>query len=189
LSHDRAPQPSTQQVIAATKTWIEQAVIGLRLCPFASHPYLHDRVRYQVSEHASSGGLLDELAHELQALQEADPIVCETTLLIHPCVLNDFTEYNEFLGDCDAALERLGLQGELQIASFHPHYRFAGTGKDDIENYTNRSPYPMLHLLREASVARAVASFEGVDEIGARNIRTMQALGHAGWRRLWLASK
>jgi uncharacterized protein len=185
LSDDRALQPSTEAVIAATKTWIEKAVIGLQLCPFASHPYLHERVRYRVSEHASNEALLDELSHELRTLQETNPLLCETTLLIHPRVLNDFTEYNQFLGDCDAALDRLGLQGELQIASFHPRYRFAGTGEDDIENYTNRSPYPMLHLLREASVSRAVESFEDIDEIGTRNIRTLQALGHDGWRRLW----
>jgi uncharacterized protein len=99
----------------------------------------------------------------------------------------DFHDYNDFLGDCEDAVERWGFEGELQVASFHPFYQFAGTGADDIENYSNRSPYPMLHLLREASVARAVATFEGIGDIGARNIETLRRLGHEGWRRLWLA--
>jgi uncharacterized protein len=119
-------------------------------------------------------------------LQDADPLRCETTLLIHPRVLGNFADYNQFLDDCDATVERLGFDGELQIASFHPHYRFAGTGADDIENYSNRSPYPLLHLLREASVERAIASFGDIDEIGPRNIETLRQLGHEGWRRLWL---
>jgi hypothetical protein len=178
---------SAEQVIEATRTWLAKAVIGLQLCPFAPEPYLNNRVRYHVSEQRSCAGLLEELSNELQALQEADPLQCETTLLIHPRVLNDFGDYNEFLGDCEQAVERLGFSGELQIASFHPLYRFAGAGAHDIENYSNRSPYPMLHLLRERSVARAVATFEGIDAIGTRNMATLRRLGHEGWRRLWLA--
>jgi uncharacterized protein len=177
---------SSAQVIAATRAWIEKAVLGLALCPFARAPYLSDRIRYSVSEQRSPEGLLQDLARELQALQDADPLECETTLLIHPWVLNNFAAYNEFLGDCEDAIERLGFEGELQVASFHPTYRFAGSGTNDIENYSNRSPYPMLHLLREASVARAVASFEGIDDIGATNMETLRRLGHEGWRRLWL---
>jgi hypothetical protein len=182
------------QVIAATRTWLEQAVIGLELCPFASTPYLNDRVRYRVSAQRSSVGLLEELFDELQALQDADPLKCETTLLIHPQVLTDFRHYNDFLDECDTAVTELGLDGELQVASFHPSYQFAGTRAEDIENYTNRSPYPMLHLLREASVARAVAAFTsadgaGVDGIGAKNIETLRRLGHAGWRQLWSPEK
>ncbi len=181
-SHD-----SAEQVIAATRTWLHKAVIGLQLCPFAPEPYLQDRVRYCVSEQRSRADLLDDLSRELRALQDADPLQCETTLLIHPRMLTDFGHYNDFLGDCEDAVERWGFQGELQVASFHPLYQFAGTGPDDIENYSNRSPYPMLHLLREASIARAVASFDGIDDIGARNIETLRRLGHEGWRRLWLA--
>lgn len=177
---------SAEQVIAATRAWLERAVIGQQLCPFAAGPYLKDRVRYCVSTQRSSAGLLDELADELQALQDTDPLQCETTLLVHPQVLTDFLDYNDFLDDCDAAVAELGLKGELQVASFHPLYQFAGTGAQDIENYTNRSPYPMLHLLREASVARAVASFPDIDEIGTRNIETLRRLGHEGWRRLWI---
>ena len=178
---------SAEQVIAATKAWLEGAVIGLHLCPFAAAAHLNDRLRYCVSEQRSSAGLLEELSHELRALLGADPLTCETTLLIHPQVLTDFRQYNEFLSECDAVLAQLGFEGEVQIASFHPSYQFAGTGAQDIENYTNRSPYPMLHLLREASVARAVASFPGVDEIGRKNIQTLRRLGHEGWRRLWIA--
>jgi hypothetical protein len=178
---------SAQQVIAATKTWLEKAVIGLKLCPFAPEPYLNDRVRYYVSEQRSCEGLLEDLSRELQGLRDADPLHCETTLIIHPQVLTDFGDYNQFLGDCEDALARLGFAGELQVASFHPSYQFAGAGAHDIENYSNRSPYPMLHLLRELSVARAVATFEGIDDIGARNMETLRRLGHEGWRRLWLA--
>lgn len=177
---------SPERVIATTKTWLEKAVIGLQLCPFASHPYLNDRVRYCVSEQRSGDGLLEDLSRELQGLQDADPLLCETTLLIHPRVMTDFGDYNEFLGDCDATVERLGFEGELQVASFHPFYQFAGTRAHDIENYSNRSPYPMLHLLREASVTRAIATFAGIDDIGARNIATLRDLGPEGWRRLWL---
>jgi uncharacterized protein len=176
-----------EAVIAATRAWIQKAVIGLQLCPFAAAPYLNDRVRYCVSAQRSGVGLLEELARELQALRDADPLTCETTLLIHPHVLTDFLDYNDFLDECDAAVTELGFEGELQVASFHPLYQFAGTGAQDIENYTNRSPYPMLHLLREASVARAMATFPDVESLGTKNIETLRRLGHEGWRQLWLA--
>jgi hypothetical protein len=125
------------------------------------------------------------LQQELIALQAADPALLETGLLIHPWVLNDFIEYNEFLDVCDALVADLGLEGELQVASFHPHYQFADTQSDDIANYTNRSPFPMLHLLRESSVERAIAAVGDTDEIYLRNIRTLRQLGHAGWQALW----
>lgn len=186
---DSAPAgiESAEQVIVATRTWLQEAVIGLQLCPFAAAAHLNNRVRYRVSTQRSSVGLLEELAEELQALREADPLDCETTLLIHPQVLTDFLDYNDFLAECDTTVTELGFEGELQVASFHPFYRFAGAGEQDIENYTNRSPYPMLHLLREASVAQAVASFPGIDDIGSRNMDTLRRLGHEGWRRLWVA--
>jgi uncharacterized protein len=178
--------PSAEQVIAATRVWLERAVIGQQLCPFAAGPYLSDRVRLCVSEQVSIVGLREDLSRELQALQDADPLQCETTLLIHPQVLTDFLDYNDFLDECDAAVAELGLEGELQVASFHPQYRFAGTSEQDITNFTNRSPYPTLHLLREASVARAMTHFPGIDEIGPRNIETLRRLGHEGWRQLWI---
>jgi uncharacterized protein len=160
-------------------------VIGLNLCPFAENPYRGNRVRFYVSEQRSAVGLLAELRSELQALAAANPAELETTLLIHPWVLADFIEYNDFLEACDAAVAELDLEGELQVASFHPQYRFAGSQPDDIENYTNRSPFPMLHILREASVERAVAAVGDTEEIYRRNIRTLRALGHEGWQRLW----
>lgn len=171
--------------IAATREWLEKAVLGLRLCPFAAAPYLKGQVRFRVSEQRTTEGLADELAQELLHLASVPAAECETTLLIHPYVLGDFLDYNQFLDDADAVVEALGLVGEIQVASFHPDYRFAGTAPDDIENYTNRSPYPMLHLLREASVERAAQSFAGIDEIGERNQTTLRALGKDGWRTLW----
>jgi uncharacterized protein len=171
-------------IIAATKQWIERAVIGLDLCPFARAVHLQGRIRYVVSAAASPEELLADLRGELQALAAADPAETETTLLVHPDALADFLDYNDFLGVADEAVARLGLTGILQIASFHPRYRFAGTGLDDIENYTNRSPYPMLHLLREASVERAVAAFPEAAGIYEKNIATLRRLGHPGWRAL-----
>jgi uncharacterized protein len=175
----------SDEIISATRRWLEKSVIGLNLCPFAEIPYRGDRVRFTVSERRSAAGLLEDLRSELQALAAADPKHMETTLLIHPWVLADFIEYNDFLEVCDATVAELSLDGELQVASFHPQYQFAETQSDDIENYTNRSPYPMLHLLREASVERAVAAAGDTEEIYRRNIRTLRALGHDGWQRLW----
>ena len=184
VAHDSAPT-----VIAATERWLEIAVIGLGLCPFAERVQRRKLIRYRVSEQDSTAGLLDELGEELLHLHAMDPRLCETSLLIHPRVLGDFDDYNQFLDEADAALLAHGLTGELQIASFHPRYRFAGTAPDDVENYTNRSPYPMLHLLREASVTRAVAAFPDVTQIGARNAATLRTLGIAGWRALWSDAK
>jgi hypothetical protein len=180
-----APPDNAERVIAATRDWLERAVIGLGLCPFAEHAHVRDRIRYRVSAQESAAGVLADLAEELRYLHAADPALYETTLLIHPHALNDFDDYNQFLDDADAAVVALGLEGELQIASFHPDYRFEGSEPDDVRNCTNRSPHPMLHLLREASVTRAVETFPGVHEIGERNIATLSALGEAGWRALW----
>jgi hypothetical protein len=173
------------EVISATRRWLEKSVIGLNLCPFAERPYRGNRVRFFVSEHRSASGLLEDLHSELKSLDAADPQECETTLLIHPWVLNDFIEYNDFLEVCDGAVAELGLEGLLQVASFHPQYQFAGSRPEDIENYTNRSPFPMLHLLREASVERAIAVAGDTTQIYQKNMRTLRALGHAGWQRLW----
>jgi hypothetical protein len=169
----------------ATRRWLEVAVVGLNLCPFADSVYRANRVRFHVSTQRSASGLVQDLRAELSLLNATDPLQCETALLIHPWVLQDFIEYNEFLDVCDATVADLNLEGEIQVASFHPQYQFAGTQAEDIDNYTNRSPYPMLHLLREASVERAVASVGDADEIYLRNIRTLRELGHEGWRKLW----
>jgi hypothetical protein len=176
----------TPDYVAETRRWLERAVIGLGLCPFAAAAYDFGRVRFAVSDQSTSDGLRDDLCAELTRLQAGDPRECETTLLIHPRALRDFAEYNDFLGEADATLAALGLEGDVQIASFHPAYRFAGTEADAIENYTNRSPYPLLHLLREASIERALRAWPDPAAIYRRNIRTLQSLGIDGWRRLWL---
>lgn len=171
--------------IALTRQWLERAVIGLNLCPFAKAVYVKHQVRMVATDASSTDQLLGELDGELAFLRDADPQRTDTTLLIHPGVLNDFLEYNDFLGHADAAVAAAGLRGVIQIASFHPGYRFAGTAADDVGNCTNRSPFPMLHLLREDSVARAVAAFPDADAIVQRNLATLAALGHEGWARLF----
>jgi uncharacterized protein len=182
-----ADAAETDAVIAATCRWLERAVIGLNLCPFAKAVYIKQQIRVAVTAADNSAGLLSELRHELEVLVHADPAVIETTLLIHPRAMTDFIDYHLFLKDADAAVARLGHEGVIQVASFHPDYEFAGSARDDIENCTNRSPYPMLHLLREASVDRAVAAFPDAAEIYERNIETLRRLGHEGWRRLFLS--
>jgi uncharacterized protein len=180
-------RPATDEVIAATRDWLEKAVIGLDLCPFARSVHAAGRIRYAVSGAVTAESLLGELAAELQLLKAADPQVWETTLLIHPQVLVEFADYNDFLDEADDLIEQFGYAGEFQVASFHPHYRFAGTAEGDIANHTNRSPFPMLHLLREDSVARAVATIPDTAAIYRRNIETLRRLGHEGWDALWQA--
>jgi hypothetical protein len=173
-----------QDPIAATRLWLERVVIGLNLCPFAKAVHIKGQVRYVCSRAITSAALLEDLATELVALDNADPAVIDTTLLLHPHVLNDFLDYNDFLGLAEAAVESLGLKGEIQVASFHPDYQFAGTQAADVGNCTNRSPYPMLHLLREASVERAVGLVGDTDAIVARNLETLERLGAAGYLAL-----
>jgi hypothetical protein len=176
------------EVVVATRAWIERAVIGLNLCPFAKAVYVKDQIRYAVSQAQDAGALLEDLEQELRLLAQAAPHAVDTTLLIHPQVLTEFLEYNDFLAVGRAALEGLGLAGVLQLASFHPAYQFAGTTMHDVTNYTNRSPYPMLQLLREASVSRAVVAFPEAQKIYEKNIETMRRLGVSGWEALGLAS-
>ena len=180
-------QPGAEEVVAATRTWLERAVIGLNLCPFAKPVHLNNLIRYFVSDARSPARLLADLMTELRALDTTNPAQCETTLLIHPHVLSDFSDYNEFLEQADDAVSELGLEGVIQVASFHPRYHFEDAGPDDIENYTNRSPFPMLHLLRESSVERAVTTYPDTTAIYRKNIETLRRLGQEGWRRLWLA--
>jgi uncharacterized protein len=175
---------SAAQTIASTQRWLERAVIGLNLCPFAKAEHVHGRIRYVVSDATSNHQLLLLLEQEIAYLIAAEPAKTETTLLIHPHVLGDFLDYNDFLAQADDALDRTDPDAHLQIASFHPHYQFAGTATDDIDNYTNRSPYPMLHLLREDSVERAVAAFPDASQIYERNIATLRQLGLAGWKTM-----
>lgn len=176
---------NNDDIIKATRRWVEKAVIGLGLCPFAQSVYTSARVRLQVSGQRSAAALLGDLRAELVLLHRADAASCETTLLIHPWVLTDFIEFNDFLQICDQAVADLNLEGELQVASFHPQYQFAGTQPDDIENYTNRSPYPTLHLLRESSIERALAAVPDPDSINQNNILRLRHLGTAGWAALW----
>ena len=175
-----------ETIIAATQLWLEKAVIGLNLCPFAKAVHVKKQIRYVVSTAATPEALLEELISELRALQDADPKKIDTTLLIHPYVLTDFLDFNDFLDTVDIAVAEPEFNDEFQIASLHPQYQFAGTVSDDIENYTNRSPYPTLHLLREESVDRAVAAFPDADQIVDNNVETLKELGHEGWKRLGL---
>jgi len=181
----QAPALGDDAVVAATRRWIERAVIGLGLCPFARAPLVHERIRYRVSRATDTDDLARTLCDELERLHAADADACETTLLIHPFVLGDFEAFNAFLDVADALLGSLGLEGELQVASFHPGYRFADAPADAVENCTNRAPYPTLHLLREASVERAVAAMADPDAIYRRNIETLRRLGTQGWQALW----
>lgn len=172
-------------VIDETRKWLEKAVIGLNLCPFAKAVYVKDQVRLVVSTAPHLDGLLEDLDRELDFLAAVDPNEVDTTLLIHPTLLPDFLDFNDFMQLAEAAVEEHHLQGVIQIASFHPQFQFADTEPDDMANYTNRAPYPILHLLREASISKAVAAFPATETIYQRNIVTLQNLGIAGWRALW----
>ena len=180
--------PTTREpasaVAARMLAWVEHAVIGLNLCPFAKAPYVKGQVRCVVSASQEPASLLDELRAELRLLVETDPRKTETTLLVVPDQFPEFDEFNDFLDDADAAVLALGLEGTIQIASFHPRYRFAGTAPQDLDNATNRAPYPTLHLLREDSVERAVEAFPEAEAIYEANIRTLRELGDSGWAAL-----
>jgi hypothetical protein len=178
------PTPPDDLSIVETRAWVERVVIGLKLCPFAPAPALKGLIRYAKSDAETPEALLEDLAAELQHLVASPPEELETTLLVHPRALQDFQGFNDFLGVADEMLELLGLVGEIQIASFHPDYQFEGTRPDDIGNATNRSPYPTLHLLREASIERAVQSFGDTDAISAANIATLERLGPEGLEAL-----
>ncbi|MBR7798893.1 DUF1415 domain-containing protein [Undibacterium fentianense] len=173
------------KVIEDTKEWLEKAVIGLNLCPFAKGVHIKNQIRYFVSHASTPEALLNDLVAELEVLAEASPEKIDTTLLVHPFVMQDFLDYNEFLEVADAVLEERDLEGILQIASFHPNYQFDGTEIDDIDNYSNRSPFPTLHLIREESIDKAVEAFPEADLIYDKNIATVRALGHAGWKKLF----
>ncbi|WP_116388449.1 DUF1415 domain-containing protein [Cupriavidus taiwanensis] len=187
-SATHSPSPSDDAVIAATRHWLERAVIGLNLCPFAKSVYVKEQVRYVVSPVTGAPDVMDDLERELRLLADADPAQVDTTLLILPHAVADFLDFNDLLYFAERLLASLGLEGTLQIASFHPRYQFAGTEPDDIENYTNRAPYPILHLLREDSIARAAAAFPDAADIYERNQAVMRRLGHEGWQR-WMAGE
>ena len=179
-----SPLPASQ-ALAQTQAWLEKAVIGLNLCPFAKAPHVKGQIRWVLSTATTPEALMAELVAELNFLAQANPDEVETTLLVHPQVLGDFLDFNDFVHDAEEAVARLGLEGELQVASFHPQFQFGGTEADDISNYTNRSPFPTLHLIRESSIDRAVEAFPEAEDIYERNIETMESLGHTGWQRLF----
>ncbi len=170
--------------IADTVRWLERAVIGLNLCPFAKGPHIKGQIHCAVSEAKGLEGLRDELIEQLQALQALPAEERETTLLIVPQMLRDFLDFNDFLDEADGVLQELDMEGEFQVASFHPDFQFADTGPDDITNCTNRSPYPTLHLIREVSIDRAVEAFPEAEMIYEANMATMEKLGLEGWKKL-----
>lgn len=178
-------QSSAAQAVAdEVRRWVDRAVIGLNLCPFAKAVQIKGQVRYAVSDATDAEGVLQDLEAELMLLSEADPEAVDTTLLILPEALPDFYDFNDFEELSERLLKRMRLVGDLQVATFHPQFQFAGTEPDDIENYTNRSPYPILHLLREDSIDRAVEAFPDAADIYEKNIETLRELGHEGWQRL-----
>jgi uncharacterized protein len=179
---------SVAAVIAATRHWLTRAVIGLNLCPFAKAVYVKEQIRYVVSEARDLEGVLIDLEAELRRLEETNPQRIDTTLVIFAYALTDFHEFNDCLFFAERLVAQLGLESVLQVASFHPCYQFEGSGPDDIENYTNRAPYPILHLLREASITRAVEAYPDAAEIYDRNMDTLRRLGHDGWRK-WMSEE
>jgi len=177
-------QTDAESIIARTRCWVERAVIGLNLCPFARRPSEAGQVRYVVSDATEPESLLEDVVLELEHLLATDPEVVETTVLIHPWVLQDFLDYNDFLDVIDALLDEEPYASVFQVASLHPDYQFAGAEKDDAENYTNRSPYPILHLLRTDVVAKAVDAYPDPEQIPQRNIKLMEKLGAEAMRSL-----
>jgi hypothetical protein len=177
-------QAEADAIEVIARRWVERIVIGLNLCPFAKAVHVKKQVRYVVTAAIHPDDLLAELEHEIAILIDTDPVQLDTTLLIHPLAMLDFIDYHFFVAEADAALARLEMKGVLQIAGFHPNYCFAGSEPDDMANYTNRSPHPMLHLLRESSVDRAVAAFPDASEIFAGNMAKLRSLGLDGLKKL-----
>ena len=175
---------SDATVVDDMHRWLERAVIGLNLCPFAKAVHTKGQIHYAVSPATDTEALREQLIEELDGLLAQEASARDTTLSIAPRVLQDFLDFNAFLAEADRVLRRMRLEGTVQIASFHPDFQFGGTEPDDITNYTNRAPYPCLHLLREASIDRAVAAFPEAEAIFERNMETLEALGHRGWDSL-----
>ena len=175
-----------QDVLNQTRLWLEKAVIGLNLCPFAKAVYVKNQVRLVVSQARHADDLLEELDRELELLVNTPADEIDTTLLIHPTLFEDFLDFNDFLEVAEGVLDEHELEGVVQLASFHPKFQFDGTEPDDISNYTNRAPFAMLHLLREESIERAVQAFPEAEAIFEENIKTLEKLGHPGWQALGL---
>ena len=175
-----------ERILADVRSWLEKAVIGLNLCPFAKAVYVKNQVRLVVSKARHADDLLEELDRELDLLVATPASEIDTTLLIHPTLFEDFLDFNDFLEIAEGVVDEHGLEGVIQLASFHPQFQFDGTELDDISNYTNRAPFAILHLLREESVERAVEAFPQADAIFEVNIATLEKLGYAGWKALGL---
>ena len=176
--------PDSATVTDHTRQWLEKAVIGLNLCPFAKAPHVKNLVRISISQARHLDGFLEDLDRELQLLGDTPADELETTLLVHPTLFPDFDTFNQMLDIADAAVVDNGLEGIVQIAPFHPDFQFEGTDSDDIGNYTNRSPYPTLHLIREDSIAKAAQAFPDASAIFERNIALLEKMGHEGWDKL-----
>ena len=176
--------PDSATVTDHTRQWLEKAVIGLNLCPFAKAPHVKNLVRISVSQARHLDGFLEDLDRELQLLGDTPADELETALLVHPTLFPDFDTFNQMLDIADAAIVDNGLEGIVQIAPFHPDFQFEGTDSDDIGNYTNRSPYPTLHLIREDSIAKAAQAFPDASAIFERNIALLEEMGHEGWDKL-----
>jgi hypothetical protein len=168
---------SDSDPITATRRWVQNFVIGLNLCPFAKKVFDANRIRFVATEVTSESDLLDVLSKELKFLAAAPRNEVETTILIHPKVLSGFRDYNDFLATADTRLKELNLRGVIQIASFHPQYQFAGTAPDDVTNFTNRSPHPMLHLIREVSITEVAGDPEVLLGIPERNVSLLHEMG------------
>lgn len=181
--HNAEEQPSFPEdmVIADTVRWLERAVIGLNLCPFAKGVHVKGQIHYVVSQASDAEGVANDLHRELEALAEANPEKRDTTLLILPEALTEFLDFNDFLEIADAMVEELDLAGILQVASFHPRFQFEGTDVDDVTNCTNRAPYPTLHLIREDSLDKAVEAFPEAESIYERNMEVLEDIGLEGW--------
>lgn len=176
----------TSQVITNSQQWLERAVIGLNLCPFAKSVHVKNLIRYAISDATTETELIADLQSELLYLNSISPTKTDTTLLIAPMFLHDFLEFNQFILKANKSLTKLDLDGIFQIATLHPQYQFAGTDVDDITNYTNRAPYPTLHLLRESSIDRALQAIPNAESIFEVNMNTMRRIGLEGWRDLGL---
>jgi len=175
-----------QEVLDKTRLWLEKAVIGLNLCPFAKAVYVKNQVRLVVSHARHADDLLEELDRELDLLAATPAEEVDTTLLIHPTLFEDFLDFNDFLEIAEGVVDEHGLEGVVQLASFHPRFQFEGTEPEDMGNYTNRAPFAILHLLREESVERAVEAFPEAEAIFEQNIQVLEKLGHTGWKALGL---
>lgn len=176
--------PDVVTVETLTRRWVENLVIGLNLCPFAKSVYSKDQVKIHVSEGKDLDCVSDTLVQLLQELDSTPAQQIDTTLLVIPYLFQDFYDFNDYMDVAEGVLERLDLLGKIQIANFHPAYQFAGTQADEMSNYTNRSPYPILHLIREASLDKATHQFPDASIIFERNIALMQELGIDAWEKL-----